>query len=259
MKKTMFIAVLALGLVLMSMPAAFAIELGTNITIYDGSTYGTNSWYGTQEDNEVEWQSVANQSWDLEGMFLKGTTLSLVGGWDFTNETLHSAPSQYDRDGDKYYTSGDVFIDVDGVSGYDEVFDVAWADGNYTLYKLDADSKYLTTTYVNESNPWKYLSDGDIVTNASGSFSMVQLTVAEAEAVGLEGSDTHNVVSFDLLPILNDLGVSKTGFTAHFTMECGNDNLMGAAPVPEPQTLLLMGIGLLGLAFIGRKKLGDRS
>ena len=267
MKKTMFIAILALGLVLMSMPAAFAIELGTNITIYDGSTHGSNSWYGTQEDNEVEWRSVANQSWDLEGMFLKGTTLSLVGGWDFVSG--HSgAGGDYDSDSDGLYTSGDVFIDVDGVDygtayGYDYAFDVDWGTGTYNLMKLSSSSTYLETTYVSSSNPWKY-KDGGTQVGSSGTFKTTALTANEAAALGLmgyDGNDDHNVVSFDLLPILDNLNVSKIDFTAHFTMECGNDNLMGqgTAPVPEPQTLLLMGIGLLGLAFIGRKKLGDRS
>ena len=47
-----------------------------------------------------------------------------------------------------------------------------------------------------------------------------------------------------------------TGFTAHFTMECSNDDLMaqGTAPVPEPATILLMGFGLLGIAGFTRKK-----
>ena len=259
MKKMVVVAVLALGLVLMSMPV-LALPLGTNITIDDENTHD-GEWYGNYEDNEVEWHSVANQSWDLEGFFLDGTTLSMVGGWDFVS-------------GQSGYTSGDVFIDVDGVDftlsvdddyGYDYAFDVNWSEGTYTLNKL-AGSTYSNTTYVGDSNPWRYKSNGTQV--GSGTFSTDTLTEAEATALGLAGdgygqsySNVHNVVSFDLLPILTNLGVSKIDFTSHFTMECGNDNLMGhgTAPVPEPQTLLLMGIGLLGLAFVGRKKMGDRA
>ncbi|MCD6151413.1 MAG: hypothetical protein J7J70_07165, partial [Deltaproteobacteria bacterium] len=73
MKKMVVVAVLALGLVLMSIPA-FALSLGSNITIWDGSGVGEEVLYGG-EDGEVEPGCVDNQSWDLEGFFLKGTTL----------------------------------------------------------------------------------------------------------------------------------------------------------------------------------------
>lgn len=47
-----------------------------------------------------------------------------------------------------------------------------------------------------------------------------------------------------------DLGWLSLGttFTTHFTMQCGNDNLMGTGViVPEPTSLLLMGMGCLSL------------
>jgi hypothetical protein len=41
----------------------------------------------------------------------------------------------------------------------------------------------------------------------------------------------------------------------HYTMTCGNDVIEGAAPVPEPGTVFLLGAGLFGLAAAGRKRL----
>jgi hypothetical protein len=40
----------------------------------------------------------------------------------------------------------------------------------------------------------------------------------------------------------------------HWTMQCANDVVAGSAKVPEPSTMLLLGAGMLGLAFFARKK-----
>ncbi len=78
------------------------------------------------------------------------------------------------------------------------------------------------------------------------------ITIFDSSEVGGLTGDSHNAVSVDLGFL--DHG---TTFTSHFTMGCGNDNLMGEATLaPEPATMALFGIGLIGLAGIGRKKLG---
>jgi len=71
--------------VFIAVPSAFAIPLGTNITVND-LLNGTTSWYGStantsvaREDNEVEVNCVTGQYWDMEGFFLNGYLLSMVG------------------------------------------------------------------------------------------------------------------------------------------------------------------------------------
>jgi hypothetical protein len=40
----------------------------------------------------------------------------------------------------------------------------------------------------------------------------------------------------------------------HWTMQCGNDVVEGEVPVPEPTTILLLGVGLIGVTLFGRRK-----
>ena len=63
---------------------AQALELGSNITIFDGMSSSNGS--GTDsEDNECETGMVQSQAWDLEGFFLNDNTLAMVGGYNFVS------------------------------------------------------------------------------------------------------------------------------------------------------------------------------
>ena len=59
-------------------------DFGTNITISDLNYDGT-AWHGDYEDQEVEPGVTDGQQWDLEGFYLDGTQLAMVGGFDFVN------------------------------------------------------------------------------------------------------------------------------------------------------------------------------
>lgn len=249
----------------------FANPYGTNITISDKNFSGTG-WYSDREDQETETNpnTVTSQAWDLEGMFLDGQTLTLVGGYDYKNGVLAN---------NKVYRSGDIFVDIDGDAkygkaanglsgtkgtvansfGWDYVLDLNFTTMTYNLIALTAQSLVNRGTDVASSNPWTYQSGGTAVMGYQ-SMAMTYTPNLTNAFTGFAG-DTTNTTSWSTHTNDKHYALSvDLGFFAgqdvmlHYTMECGNDNLMGQAHVPDSgSTSVLIGIGLLALAGARRK------
>jgi hypothetical protein len=95
------------------------------------------------------------------------------------------------------------------------------------------------TSYVVESNPWQLNSDSMGSSIADGALSYGTW----------DDGETHYYAEVDM-QWLFDTG--NTSFLSHFTYECGNDLMIGQ--VPEPATILLSSLGLLGMAAFLRRK-----
>ena len=182
MKNKLIGLLIAAGLVL---GASQAFGSPVNITVADNDPVATSFGFGPYnsnllnpgdlEDNETEHGTLPGQHWDLEAFVVDGSTLYLVGGYNF----------QAGQDG---YKPGDLFIKVDGanpgfapttsspvivdnsVYGYTQVVDLSQPIGatgaNAASYSLNAGSLFNTVVYDDRgANPWRYSSGGTNIAN----------------------------------------------------------------------------------------------
>lgn len=252
------VCIAALTAVLLGGAPAGAIPLGNSITVSDGFYGGYHPWHtSSREDNEGEpYVMSANQSWDLEGFFLDGSRLTVVGGYSFRNylDPIYNSPMPQDR------APGDIFYDFGGDGVYDLVADLDFDALTYSFIALDGSSQFWYPRLVPASSPWRWRSGGTAVAGwQDRPMALYADGLLGAEVGGL--MDTwvpgapdhyrhHSAFAIDLpvLPV-------DTVVDLHFTMGCGNDMLRGTTIfVPDGgATALMLGAALVGLVLARRR------
>ena len=167
-------------------------------------------------------------------------------------------------------TLGDLFISTNGYTSGDSKKDT-WLTGERWEYALVFDNHLPTSTtgalklyevaYGASGGQGNILLTNNYFQHSGSIYREFQetrintwYTQYDLGNIGTWSIDSNNgIISFN---IADNNWLTGTDFGFHWNMTCGNDTIEGgaSAPVPEPGTLLLLGSGLLELAFCTKRR-----
>ena len=198
-----------------------------------------------------------NQNWeggenfDLEGLLVREDSDNIyIGLTNSFGYTTHSSAYNWD------YDLGDLFIGVDGAE-YSHALDLNPIGNNANLFT------YGIAAGIND-DPGTYY--GTWVADAVGDYMLFDgqfLTEIETYCHDLGDFETDPIWDFNQQTYFWEFCIDKSYFgdfntlDFHITLGCGNDLIEETYTkqvVPEPATLILLGIGVLGTTIVRRRK-----